>query len=138
MLKLENVCYKYKHGEVNVLKGVSYEFRTGRMHSIVGPSGTGKTTLLSVMAGLCRPTEGAVFIAGENLTKIDLNIYRRDKVSMIFQSFHLFPLLTTLENVSYLLEARGVKRKLAEARAKELLASVGIDEGKYRRYPSNL
>jgi len=138
MLKLEKVFYRYKNGDRNVLKGISANFEPGKLHSIVGPSGTGKTTLLSIMAGLCTPTEGKIYIDDKDLTKIDLNIYRREKITMIFQQFHLFPLLTTLENVSYLLEAKGVKRKDAEKRAGELLNIVGIDESKYRRYPANI
>ncbi|MCL2572726.1 MAG: ABC transporter ATP-binding protein [Defluviitaleaceae bacterium] len=138
MLRLENVCYRYKTGDVDVLRDISVNFETGKFHSIVGPSGVGKTTLLSIMAGLDRPSSGKVFIGDEDLAGIDLNVYRRDKISMVFQSFHLFPLLTALENTSYLLEARGVRRRDAEARARELLTVVGIDESKHRRYPSNL
>jgi len=138
MLKLENVCYKYKTGDSNVLQDISANFKAGRFHSIVGPSGVGKTTLLSIMAGLDRPTEGKVFIEDEDLSNIDLNLYRREKISMVFQSFHLFPLLTALENTSYLLEAKGIKRKEAETRARELLKIVGIDESKHKRYPANL
>lgn len=138
MLKLENICYRYKSGDGNVLKNVSANFEEGKFYSIVGPSGVGKTTLLSIMAGLDKPTEGKVYINGKELSAIDINTYRREQISMVFQSFHLFPLLTALENTSYLLEARGVKRKEAEARARELLKIVGIDEVKHRRYPANL
>ena len=138
MLKLENVCYRYKSGTENVLNNVSADFTEGKFYSIVGPSGVGKTTLLSIMAGLDKPTEGAVYINGKELSAINLNTYRREQISMVFQSFHLFPLLTALENTSYLLEARGVKRKDAEKRARELLDMVGIYETKHKRYPANL
>jgi len=138
MLKLDNVKYRYKSGNVDVLKGVTANFKAGQLHSIVGPSGVGKTTLLSIMAGLDRPTSGNVEIAGDDLSKINLDLYRREKISMVFQAFHLFPLLTALENTSYLLESKGVKRKEAEAHAKELLKLVGIDETKQKRYPANL
>jgi len=138
MLRLENVSYRYKNGDRDVLKELSTEFTPGYMHAIVGPSGTGKTTLLSIMAGLCLPTDGVVWIGDKDLSKIDLNQYRREDITMIFQSFHLFPLLTALENVAYLMENSGVKRKDAEARAKELLNIVGIDDSKHGRYPANL
>jgi len=138
MLKLDNVCYRYKSGTDNVLKNVSAEFTEGRFYSIVGPSGVGKTTLLSIMAGLDKPTDGAVYIHEKKLSDINLNTYRREQISMVFQSFHLFPLLSALENTSYLLEAKGVKRKNAEERARELLNLVGIDETKHKRYPANL
>lgn len=138
MLKLENICYRYKGGAVNVLNDISAHFETGKFYAIVGPSGVGKTTLLSIMAGLDRPTSGAITIGTEDLAKIDLNRYRREQISMVFQQFHLFPLLTALENTSYLLESQGVKRKEAEARARELLETVGIDATKHNRYPANL
>jgi len=138
MLKLEHVTYRYKSGATDVLKGVSAHFKEGNLYSIVGPSGVGKTTLLSIMAGLDRPTSGKVLIGGEDLAAIDLDLYRREKISMVFQAFHLFPLLTALENTSYLLEAKGIKRKEAEAHAKKLLNIVGIDEAKQKRYPANL
>jgi len=138
MLKLEYVTYRYKSGAAEVLKGVSAHFKAGKLYSIVGPSGVGKTTLLSIMAGLDRPTSGKVFIADEDLATIDLDLYRREKISMVFQAFHLFPLLTALENTSYMLEAKGIKRAEAEAHAKELLNIVGIDEIKQKRYPANL
>jgi len=138
MLRLEDVIYRYKHGEVDVLKSVSASFEAGKMYAIVGPSGMGKTTLLSIMAGLDMPTSGKVLIDEADIAKIDLNQYRREKISMIFQQFHLFPLLTSLENTSFLMEARGIKRSEAEARAKELLEIVGIDESKHKRYPANL
>jgi len=138
MLKLENVCYRYKSGTENVLKDISAVFEEGKFYSIVGPSGVGKTTLLSIMAGLDKPTHGTVYIHGEALSTVNLNKYRQKQISMVFQSFHLFPLLTALENTSYLLEAQGVKRKEAEARAKELLNMVGIGESKHKRYPANL
>jgi len=138
MLKLDNVKYRYKSGTADVLKGVSAQFDEGKLCAIVGPSGVGKTTLLSIMAGLDRPSEGAVYIGGEDLAVIDLDLYRREKISMVFQAFHLFPLLTALENTSYLLEARGVSRNDAEARASELLNIVGIDGAKQKRYPANL
>ena len=138
MLKLEKICYRYKGGEVDVLKEITANFDAGRFYSIVGPSGVGKTTLLSIMAGLDRPTAGKLFIADKDITGIDLNKYRREQISMVFQSFHLFPLLSALENTSYLLESRGVSRKDAETRARELLNTVGIDNTKHKRYPANL
>lgn len=138
MFKLDNVFYRYKTGTTDVLKGVSADFEPGKFYTIMGPSGMGKTTLLSIMAGMDRPTDGAVFIDDVNLKEINLNDYRRFKIAMIFQQFQLFPLLTALENVSYLLESSGVKRQDAQTRARELLNIVGIDDSKHGRYPSNL
>ncbi|MCL2855308.1 MAG: ABC transporter ATP-binding protein [Defluviitaleaceae bacterium] len=138
MLNLENITYRYKSGDRDVLKNVSVNFVEGQLHAIVGPSGSGKTTLLSIMAGLDKPSSGRVLIDGDDLSKMNLDLYRRKRISMIFQAFHLFPLLTAQENVCYPMEANGVVRKSAQSRAKELLESVGIGEEKHKRYPSNL
>jgi len=138
MLNLENVTYSYKNTDKDVLKGISAGFEGGRLQAIVGPSGSGKTTLLSIMAGLDRPKSGAVTIEGDDLAAMDLDQYRRERISMIFQAFQLFPLLTAIENVCYPMELNGMDRKDARARAKGLLESVGIDEEKHRRYPANL
>ena len=138
MLNIENVTYSYKNTDKDVLKGISAGFEGGRLQAIVGPSGSGKTTLLSIMAGLDRPKSGAVTIEGDDLAAMDLDQYRRERISMIFQAFQLFPLLTAIENVCYPMELNGMDRKDARARAKGLLESVGIDEEKHRRYPANL
>lgn len=138
MLNIENVTYSYKNSDQDVLKGISAVFEEGKLQSIVGPSGSGKTTLLSIMAGLDRPKIGTVTIGGDNLADMDLDQYRRERISMIFQAFQLFPLLTAIENVCYPMELLGINRKEATARAKELLESVGIDEEKHKRYPANL
>ena len=138
MLSIENVCYRYKNSDTDVLKYINAHFEAGKVYSIVGPSGSGKTTLLSIMAGLDAPTEGRVTIEGDDLKGLDLDRYRRERVSLIFQAFQLFPLLTAIENVCFPLENEGRNRKESRKRAKELLEAVGIDETKHKRYPSNL
>ena len=138
MLKLENVTYRYRKGTRDVLSGVTAEFEAGKVNAIVGPSGSGKTTLLSIMAGMDKPHGGAVYIEGDDLAKLDLNLYRRERIAMIFQAFHLFPLLTALENVCYPLEASGAKKADAQKKAEALLESVGIASDKFGRYPANL
>lgn len=138
MLKLEEVCYRYKNSDRDVLNNITAAFEGGSLTSIVGPSGSGKTTLLSIMAGLDTPTAGTVTIDGDNLASLDLDMYRRERISMIFQAFHLFPLLTTRENVCYPMEMNKTPKAKAAERAAELLESVGIGEEKHKRYPSNL
>jgi putative ABC transport system ATP-binding protein len=137
-LRVEQVFYHYKNGDRDVLNNVSCDFNSGEVTAIVGPSGSGKTTLLSILAGLDKPKKGKVFIGEDNLNDLDLDQYRRERISMIFQAFHLFPLLTALENVCYPMEMNGVSRKEAETRAKELLEMVHVTEDKHKRYPSNL
>ena len=137
-LKLENVSYQYKHGDRKVVNAVSCLFEGGKLNAVVGPSGSGKTTLLSLLAGLDQPTEGQIYIDDKPLSDLDLDQYRRERVSMIFQAFHLFPLLTALENVCFPMQLNGVSGEEIAERGKALLASVGITEDKYKRYPANL
>jgi putative ABC transport system ATP-binding protein len=138
MLKLDNVTYRYKKASRDAVKEATATFESGRVSVIMGPSGSGKTTLLSILAGLDRPSSGEVIIGEEKLAHMNLDKYRREKISMVFQAFHLFPLYTALENVSYLMETGGKPRSEARAKAKELLETVGINDGMYMRYPSKL
>lgn len=137
-LRLEEVYYKYQKTGQQVLKGVSCQFESGQLCAIVGPSGSGKTTLLSLMAGLDRPTMGEVKADGESLQGMDLDLYRRERIAMIFQSFQLFPLLTVAENVRYPMELNGVGKKEAAPKAVELLELMGITKEKHKRFPSQL
>ena len=137
-LRIENVNYRYKNAPRLALSSVSCVFQPGTVSAVVGPSGSGKTTLLSIMAGLDRPESGKVLLDGGDLAGMDLDAYRRKDVSVIFQAFQLFPLLTVMENVCYPMELSGVGTKAARIRAKELLESVGIGEEKFRRFPANL
>ena len=137
-LTLENVSYAYKGAERKALDDISVEFQGGKIYAVIGPSGSGKTTLLSILAGLDIPTEGEVFINNTKLSTLDLDQYRREQVSMIFQAFHLFPMLNVVENVSFPMELNGVERAEARTRAKVFLNSVGITDEKHRRFPSNL
>ena len=138
MFRLENISYRYKNSDRDVLKDISAEFEGGKFQAIMGPSGSGKTTLLSIMAGLDRPTQGDVYIDGDNLSALDLDQYRRERIAMIFQAFQLFPLLTAIENVCYPMEVNGVPKEHAHFKAVKLLNSVGIDDTKHKRFPANL
>lgn len=137
-ITLENVSYAYKGADRKALDDISVEFAGGKIYAVIGPSGSGKTTLLSILAGLDIPTEGEVFINNTKLSTLDLDQYRREQVSMIFQAFHLFPMLNVVENVSFPMELNGVERAEARTRAKVFLNSVGITDEKLRRFPSNL
>ncbi|MBU5311416.1 ABC transporter ATP-binding protein [Tissierella carlieri] len=137
-LELENIFYRYKGADKDVLKDINCTFEGGKLNAIVGPSGSGKTTLLSIMAGLDEPTQGKISINGNDLKDMDLDEYRRDNVSMIFQAFQLFPLLTALENVSFPMEYKGILKEEAREKGKTVLDSLGIDGDKLSRYPSNL
>lgn len=137
-LEIKNISYTYKGGIKPVINDVSCDFEKGKLYAVIGPSGSGKSTLLSLMAGLDKPSSGTIDLEGKNIFDMDLDAYRRQSIAMIFQNFQLLPLLTVLENVCYVMEINGVKFKDAKGKAAELLLSVGIEEEKHKRYPSNL
>ena len=137
-LTLHRVSYRYPRAARDALQGVECRFRAGEVAAVVGPSGSGKTTLLSIMAGLDRPSGGEVLVNDKKLSEMNLDAYRRQYVSVIFQAFHLFPLLTVLENVCFPMELLGAGEKDAREQARRNLELVGIAEEKHRRYPSQL
>jgi len=137
-ITLSNTTYMYRGTKVPAVMDVNCEFEQGKLYAIVGPSGSGKSTLLTMMAGLDLPTDGKIEFDDKNLAEIDLDRYRRESISMIFQAFHLFPLLTVRENVCYPLELCGIRPVDARRRADKLLESVGITKELMRRFPSKL
>lgn len=137
-LSLNNVTYTYKNANNPAVSGANCIFEEGCVYAIVGPSGSGKSTLLSLLAGLDLPTEGEVSFDGDSLANLNLDRYRRESISMIFQAFHLFPLLTVLENVCFPMELCGVTPKDARPRAEMLLEGVGITKEQMSRFPSRL
>ncbi|MBQ8929394.1 MAG: ABC transporter ATP-binding protein [Oscillospiraceae bacterium] len=137
-LTMENVKYRYRGAEGYAVKEATCAFVPGQLYAVIGPSGSGKSTMLSMLAGLDLPTEGEVRFDGENLNDMDLDRYRREDISMIFQAFHLFPLLTVMENVCYPMELIGLDKKEARERAAQFLFRVGITREQFRRFPANL
>lgn len=101
ILKLENINYSYVDGGMKrtILKDCSYEFEAGKFYTILGPSGSGKTTLLSIIAGLDTPESGTFYYDGEDVNKIGLGKYRRNKIAIVFQQYNLINYLTGIENV---------------------------------------
>ena len=125
-------------GPVEILNGVSLEVAPGETLGLTGPSGSGKSTLLMLMGGLERASGGSVTALGQDLTRMDedaLARFRRDHMGVVFQSFHLIPTMTALENVATPLELAG--RRDAFERAEEELAAVGL-ESRIHHYPSQL
>jgi len=125
-------------GAVEILKGVDVAICKGEAVSIVGPSGSGKTTLLMVIAGLEAATGGKVQVASQTLNGLSedqLAIFRRDNIGIVFQSFHLIPAMTALENVAVPLELRGTRNAFDFARKQ--LERVGLDH-RLEHYPGQL
>ena len=123
-----------RYGPVAAVDDVSFSIERGTLVTLLGPSGCGKTTTLRLVAGLEQATSGRIMIGGADVTH--LSAAERD-VSMVFQSYALFPHMTVLENVCYGLRASGMKRPAAEAAAADKLGKVGLG-GFERRLPSEL
>ena len=123
---------------VTVLNEITLTIPAKQTVAIVGPSGSGKSTLLGLMAGLDRPTAGSIVLDGTDITALSespMARFRREKIGYIFQSFHLIPTLTALENVAVPLELSGHRQ--ASARAASLLAAVGLSD-RTGHYPVQL
>jgi putative ABC transport system ATP-binding protein len=140
LLKAEDLTKKVSspEGELTILDRVNVAVPRGDTAAIVGPSGAGKSTLLALLAGLDEPTSGRVWLNGAELTALDedgrANLRNRE-VGFVFQSFHLLPSLTAIENVMLPLELAGTHD--ASSRAREALAEVGL-ELRLRHYPKQL
>jgi len=127
-------------GVVRALKGVSLSLAPGELTLLMGPSGSGKTTLLSVLGCMMTPSEGTVRVCGQSTKDAgpeDLAKLRRDHIGFIFQSYHLFPTLTALDNVRLALDVRGEHGRSATRRAREALTTVGLAH-KTKSFPSEL
>lgn len=140
ILQLQNVHYKYKskYQTVHAVRGITYGFETGKIYAIMGKSGCGKTTLLSLLGGLMLPTEGTVIVEGDATAVLDCNRLRREKVSLIYQNYNLFPWLTVEENAAYSLLIRNQSKTAALQLAHKCLDSVCIKSDQYKRLPATL
>ncbi|RCW74157.1 ABC transporter ATP-binding protein [Pseudorhodoferax soli] len=140
MIELQHLALHYALGEtrVDVLRDVSLTIPAGQSVAIAGPSGSGKTSLLLLLAGLERPQAGHVLLDGQALDTLGrdaLADLRRERVGIVFQSFHLLPSLTALDNVALPLQLAG--RRDAHARARDFLRRVGL-AARQHHYPGQL
>jgi putative ABC transport system ATP-binding protein len=140
MIELHRVSMHYTLGDtrIDVLREVDLQVASGQTVAVAGPSGSGKTSLLLLLAGLERPGAGSVSVGGARLDRLDrdaLADLRRDRIGIVFQSFHLLPSLTALDNVALPLQIAGRGDALPRARA--LLDRVGLG-ARLTHYPSQL
>ena len=140
MIRLEDIrlALRSAAGEVKILRGINLSVARGERIGVVGPSGSGKSTMVMIIAGLERPTSGTVRVNGADFNRMDedaLALFRRHNIGIVFQSFHLVPAMTALENVAVPLELAG--RDDAFDRATAELEAVGLGH-RVGHYPAQL
>ncbi len=141
-IRTEDVCRHYSMGEsvIRAVDGISLQVPAGEFVALLGTSGSGKSSLLNLIAGLDRPTSGAVVVEGKNLAQLsreDLARHRLHTVGMVFQSFNLIPSMTVIENVELPLRFAEVDRSQRDSLAREALQRVGLGKRLEHR-PSEL
>jgi putative ABC transport system ATP-binding protein len=138
LLQGVELTLKSDAGEINILRGIDLSVARGEAVGVVGPSGSGKTSMIMVIAGLERISSGRISVADREISALDedaLAVFRRDEVGVVFQSFHLIPTMTALENVAVPMELAG--RRDAFERAEQALGDVGLDH-RLQHYPGQL
>ena len=143
ILSCENIhksFQKRNDEKLEILKGISLSIEEGKINVIVGKSGTGKSTLLHILAGLDKPDSGSVEFNGINVHKLnddEVSKFRNQNLGFIFQFHHLLPEFTALENISIPQMISGIDKRVADKRSNELLEIVGLDE-RSKHTPSEL
>ena len=128
LIDARNLTRTFDNGAVTALRDVSFAVADGEFVSIIGPSGCGKSSLLNLLGALDTPTSGEIWFAGRSLGKIrDLSQFRAQTIGFVFQSFHLLPTLTAIENVQVPMLETDLGRAERRSRAVDLLHAVGLD-----------
>ncbi len=128
ILEFEQVHYWYKTQEESILTAINYVFKAGVFYTVVGSSGSGKTTFLSLAGGLDTQKSGEIFYKGRSLKEIGLSSFRNKYVSIVFQSYNLLTYMTALQNVTTAMEITKAKHPDRKEFALDMLRKVGIDE----------
>ena len=133
LIRLENLnkIYASQAGNVHAINNISSDFKAGEFTSIVGPSGCGKTTLLNAIGGLDKPNSGKIWIDNTDITSMGDKVlidFRLRNIGFVFQAYNLIPVLTALENTTFILELQGVEKKVRNERGLELLKAVGLED----------
>lgn len=142
MLRVENVTHSFKNGSETtpVLNAINFDVKEGEMVALLGSSGSGKSTMLNLMAGLMKPSEGHIFIAQQDIVKMNenkLSEFRRKHIGFIFQAYELIASMTVRENVELPLVFQAVPPSVRKQKALALLEGVGIPD-KADLFPSQL
>ncbi len=142
VIKTEGITKIYTETAVPVyaLNGIDLDIKEGEFTAIVGPSGCGKTTLLNILGGLDHPTQGRVEVSNTDITNMkdgDLINFRLQNIGFVFQAYNLIPVLTTIENVEFVMLLQKVDKKVREERSMKLLKEMGIADKAHQR-PSEL
>lgn len=113
IINVENVSYSYrtKYQKIEAVKEATCSFDKEKFYAITGESGSGKSTFLSLLAGLDLPESGKIFVDGRDIATINRDEYRLNTASVVYQAFHLFPLLTALENVMFPMEFKKIPKR---------------------------
>ncbi|MCO6017178.1 ABC transporter [Carnobacterium divergens] len=128
MITAKNIGYWYDKGATPLYQHVNLTFDQGVLYSILGSSGSGKTTFLSLISGLDKPKEGEILYEGKAINKMGLTNFRNQKVSIVFQAYNLLPYMTALENIVTAMEITKSKERDKKNYALQMLKRVGIDE----------
>ncbi len=142
VIEMKGICKEFQTGDsrVQALNGVTVTVNKGEFVAIIGRSGSGKSTLMNILGCLDLPTAGDYFLSGEEVFKMSaqrLSTLRNRQIGFVFQSFHLLPTLTALENVELPLSYAGLRHSERRARAKEVLERVGLSD-RMGHYPSQM
>jgi putative ABC transport system ATP-binding protein len=142
IVRLEEASKYYQQGkmEVRAVDGLSIEIHKGDFAALCGPSGSGKTTVLNLIGGLDVPTNGKVFLEGQDiglLSRSKISAIRRDRIGFVFQAYNLIPVMTSYENAAFVLSLQGVSDRECRDRVMAILKEVGL-EGLERRRPDEM
>lgn len=123
ILEMKNVSYSYNNAKEKVLSSITQKFEQGKFYAIIGKSGTGKSTLLSLLAGLDSSTSGEIVFDGEDIKKTGYSAHRKNNISLVFQNYNLIEYLTPIENI----------RLVNKMATSEILKELGLDEQQIKR-----
>lgn len=140
MLEMKNVVYSYRQSKKEkkqIFVNANYTFEKGKVYTLFGSSGAGKTTCLALLGGLEKPESGEILLDGKNIKEIGYNKLRREYVSYVFQDYHLFPYMNAIENL--LVVAKNVKKKKDRTKqCQEILEKLGIEKKDQNRIVTQL